>query len=97
MSPQRPANGGVVVAGVDGARASRDAHVDVAVRAEVVQGAAGLQLTRAAEHASALVVGSSGHGAFAGMVLGSVSEYCIHHATCPVVVVRDAGHRHLGS
>ena len=35
-----------------------------------------------------LVVGSRGHGAFTGMVLGSVSEYCAAHAQCPVVIVR---------
>jgi len=34
------------------------------------------------------VVGRSGHGGFAGMVIGSVSQHCVSHAACPVVVVR---------
>jgi nucleotide-binding universal stress UspA family protein len=40
------------------------------------------------EEAGLLVVGSRGHGAFTGMMLGSVSLYCVTHAHCPVVVVR---------
>ena len=45
-------------------------------------------LVRESENASLLVVGSKGHGAFADMVIGSVSLHCVHHAHCPVVVVR---------
>jgi nucleotide-binding universal stress UspA family protein len=48
-------------------------------------------LTRRAVGAEMLVVGSRGRGGFAGLMLGSVSQKCVQHATCPVVVVRGAG------
>ncbi len=47
-------------------------------------------LLTAAEGAVLLVVGSRGHGGFTGMLLGSVSAHVVTHATCPVVVIRDA-------
>jgi nucleotide-binding universal stress UspA family protein len=56
-------------------------------------------VTESGSGASMLVLGSRGIGAFAAMVLGSVSRYAAAHASCPVVVVRDetgAVHRRIG-
>jgi nucleotide-binding universal stress UspA family protein len=47
-------------------------------------------LVNESEGADLLVVGNRGHGAFHGMLLGSVSIHCVTNATCPVVVVRGA-------
>ena len=53
----------------------------------VVRRPAPLALLKAAETASLLVLGTRGRGAFAGMLLGSVSQHCVAHAPCPVVVI----------
>jgi nucleotide-binding universal stress UspA family protein len=45
-------------------------------------------LLDAAIGADLLVVGSRGRGGVKGLLLGSVSQQCLHHASCPVVVVR---------
>lgn len=39
------------------------------------------------ESASLLVVGSRGRGGFRGLLLGSVSQHCLHHSACPLVIV----------
>jgi nucleotide-binding universal stress UspA family protein len=57
------------------------------LRRSVVQGSAAQVLLEQARHADLLVVGSRGRGGFTGLLLGSVSMHCVHHATCPVVVV----------
>jgi nucleotide-binding universal stress UspA family protein len=48
---------------------------------------AGVLLSRALD-ASLLVVGARGHGGFEGLQLGSVTEQCVRHARCTVVVAR---------
>jgi nucleotide-binding universal stress UspA family protein len=61
---------------------------DVQVFPRVVEGRAGPVLVDAAEGADLLVVGSRGHGGLADALLGSVGQYCTHHAPCPVVIMR---------
>ena len=54
----------------------------------VEEGEPAITLVDRATHAALLVIGSRGHGAFVGMLIGSVSQYCVTHAHCPVVVLR---------
>jgi nucleotide-binding universal stress UspA family protein len=60
-----------------------------ATERRVVQGNAAAVLIEQSRSADLLVVGNRGHGGFTGMLLGSVSGHCEHHAHCPVVVVRS--------
>ncbi|KAL6599902.1 hypothetical protein ACP70R_045553 [Stipagrostis hirtigluma subsp. patula] len=63
---------------------------------EVVEGDARNVLCEAVErhHAEMLVVGSHGYGAIKRAVLGSVSDYCAHHAHCTVMIVKKPKHKH---
>lgn len=60
---------------------------DADVKQRVVRGQSAPVLLEAAQLASLLVVGTRGRGAFAGMLLGSVSQHAVSHAPCPVVVI----------
>ncbi len=65
----------------------------VDVRQHVVEGNPARVLLDAAAGADLLVVGSRGHGGFTEMLLGSVGQHCVHHAPCPVVVIRSQEHK----
>ncbi|WP_037306411.1 universal stress protein [Amycolatopsis orientalis] len=60
------------------------------VSVEVVHdiGPAGQALTGQSTDAALLVLGRSDHGALRRLLLGSVSDDALHHARCPVAVVR---------
>ncbi len=63
-------------------------HPDLEVRGEADTRAAGPALVARSAGADLLVVGARGRGGFTGLLLGSVSQSCLQHARCPVVVVR---------
>ncbi len=60
----------------------------IEVRQSVIEGHPAPVLEALSTTADLVVVGSHGHGEFAGMLLGSVSEHCVTHCHCPVVVMR---------
>jgi nucleotide-binding universal stress UspA family protein len=67
----------------------KEGHPGLDVTSAVVEGHPAPVLIEASRMAELLVVGSRGHGEFAGMLLGSVSEHCVTNAHCPVVVIRE--------
>jgi nucleotide-binding universal stress UspA family protein len=65
-------------------------RTDVDVETTIVEGSPAAVLLDEAEDAEMLVVGSRGLGGFRSLLLGSVSQQCAQHGTCPVVIVPPA-------
>jgi nucleotide-binding universal stress UspA family protein len=59
----------------------------VSIERRAIEGSAPAVLLDRAKQADLLVVGSRGLGGFGGLLLGSVSQQCVQHATAPLVVV----------
>jgi nucleotide-binding universal stress UspA family protein len=68
----------------------RDKYPQVTVMTRVVPVHGGRALVDVSRRAQLVVVGSRGMGGFRGPLLGSVSQQLLHHAACPVAVVREA-------
>jgi nucleotide-binding universal stress UspA family protein len=73
----------------------RDAETEVLgdddtldVRRTIEEGPAARILISLSEGADLIVVGSRGLGGFSSLALGSVGQACVHHAHCPVLIVR---------
>jgi len=71
------------------ARNADQAYGAVPVRPVVVKAAPARALLEQGKGAALLVVGCRGHGGLTEALLGSVSQHVVHHAPCPVVIIRD--------
>ena len=63
-------------------------YPEVAIQQELVRGRPAAALIERSQSAQLLVTGARGRGGFTGLLLGSVSQTVLHHAGCPVAVVR---------
>jgi nucleotide-binding universal stress UspA family protein len=61
----------------------------IPVSGTVVENSPAIAMLDAARDANLVIVGSRGRGGFASLLLGSVSSQVVHHAHCPVLVVRS--------
>lgn len=97
-----------ILAGIEGFKESAEKVLSQAVTSvfgtdtpsnltvSLVQGDPRSVLIKAGKNADLLIVGRKGHGRLAGMLMGSVSSYCIAHATCPVMVAHTPDNAEQG-
>lgn len=67
---------------------AREIDCTLVSKSEIRYGSAGKVLIDVSHNATLLVLGSRGRGQVASVLLGSVSEHCVHHAACPITIVR---------
>jgi nucleotide-binding universal stress UspA family protein len=87
FDPADAANEAMILVSESLAGAETD-YPDVEYDVRLTTGHPAQALVLAADHAELLVVGSRGRGGFASLLLGSVSQSILHHARCPIAIVR---------
>jgi nucleotide-binding universal stress UspA family protein len=68
--------------------AVRSEYPRVLLKSRLLRGHPVDEMVSVSEQADMMVVGNQGHGAFTGMMVGSVALKLVHHARCPILVVR---------
>lgn len=71
------------------ARSADQAYGAVPILPVVVKAQPAHALLEQAKGAALLVIGFRGHSGLSEVLLGSVSQHVLHHAPCPVVIIRD--------
>ena len=66
----------------------RDKYPYMRMDLRLMPGTPGKALVAASRDAQLVAVGARGRGGFVGLLLGSVSLQLLHHAHCPVALVR---------
>jgi nucleotide-binding universal stress UspA family protein len=69
----------------------RTRYPDVPIEEVISHESAASALVEASRHARLVVIGSRGHGLITGGLLGSTGLQLLHHAECPVLIVRQTG------
>lgn len=69
----------------------RTGDTPLAASTQTLRGEPGRVLAEASRDAALLVVGGRGHGYLSSALLGSATAFVLHHASCPVMVVPEAG------
>lgn len=92
-STRRQVADGEVAVAAEAVAGWSEKYPDVVVRQHVVNAHPVQSLVDHSQGAELVVVGSRGRGGFTGLLLGSVSQGVLHHAHCPVMVVRTDARR----
>jgi nucleotide-binding universal stress UspA family protein len=74
-------------------RVRREVGDTLEIDAVATEGHPGSVLVGESESCDLLVLGSSGHVGFGGLIAGSVSRHCLHHAFSPLVVLGPKAHQ----
>ncbi|MDA8197028.1 MAG: universal stress protein [Actinomycetota bacterium] len=72
---------------------AKESYPELNIDSKLGEGSPANFIIEESKDAKLVVVGSRGHGGFTGLLLGSVSQQLVHHASTPVVIVHPERHK----